>query len=95
MLFRSLAAVVFALKSWRHYLYGERFEVFSDHKSLKYIFTQHDLNLRQQRWMKYLEDNDFDLQYHPGKTNVMADALSRKPHSTLAYIAIREWKMLQ
>ena len=57
----ELAAVVFALKSWRHYLYGERFEVFFDHKSLKYIFTQWDLNLRQRRWMEYLEDYDFDL----------------------------------
>ena len=74
----ELAAVVFALKSWRHYLYGERFEVFSDHKSLKYIFTQCDLNMRQRRWMEYLEQYNFDLQYHPGKANVVADALSRK-----------------
>uniref|UniRef100_UPI0035CEDC01 Ty3/Gypsy family RNase HI domain-containing protein n=1 Tax=Bartonella sp. OT172YNZD TaxID=3243572 RepID=UPI0035CEDC01 len=52
----ELAAIVYALKTWRHYLYGERFEVFSYHKSLKYIFTQKDLNLRQRRWMEYLED---------------------------------------
>ncbi|XP_058202900.1 uncharacterized protein LOC131317359 [Rhododendron vialii] len=58
----ELAAVVFALKSWRHYLYGERFEVFSDHKSLKYLFSQKELNLRQRRWMEHLEDYDFDLQ---------------------------------
>ena len=63
-------------------MYGERFEVFSDHKSLKYIFTQRDLNLRQRRWMEYLEDYDFDLQCHPGKDNVVADALSRKPRGT-------------
>ena len=56
----ELAAVIFALKSWRHYLYGEKFEVFSDHKSLKYLFTQKDLNLRQRRWMEYMEDYDFD-----------------------------------
>ena len=87
--------MVFALKSWRHYLYGERFEVFSDHKSLTYIFTKRDLNLRQRRWMEYLEDYDFDLQYHPGKANVMVDALSQKPHSTLASISVREGKMLQ
>ncbi|GFY95611.1 hypothetical protein Acr_10g0009960 [Actinidia rufa] len=91
----ELAAVIFALKSWRHYLYGERFEVFSDHKSLKYLFTQKDLNLRQRRWMEYMEDYDFDLQYHPGKANVVADALSRKSLSVLASISIHEWKMLQ
>ena len=79
----ELAAVVFALKSWRHYLYGERFEFFSDHKSLKYIFTQKDLNLRERRWMEILEDYDFELQYHPGKANVVADALSRKSYAEL------------
>ena len=91
----ELAIVVFALKSWRHYLYGERFEVFSDHKRLKYIFTQRDLYLRQRRWMEYLEDYDFDLQYHPGKANVVADALSRKSRGTLAYLPVQEWKMLR
>ena len=72
----ELAVVVFALKIWRHYLYGEHFEVFSDHKSLKYIFMQRDLNMRQRRWMDFLEDYDFTLHYHPGKANVVADALS-------------------
>ena len=67
----ELAAVVFALKIWRHYLYGEEFEVYSDHKSLKYIFTQRDLNMRQRRGMKFLEDYDFTLHYHPGKANVV------------------------
>ena len=65
-------------KIWCHYLYGEQFEVFSDHKSLKYIFTQRDVNMRQRRWMEFLEDYDFTLHYHPGKANVVADALSRK-----------------
>ena len=74
----EFAAVVFALNIWRHYLYGEEFEVYSDHKSLKYIFTQRDLNMRQRRWMGFLEDYDFTLHYHPGKANVVADALSRK-----------------
>ena len=74
----ELAAVVFALKLWRHYLYGESLEVFFDHKSLKYIFTQRDLNARQIRWMETLEDFDFSLQYHLGKANVVTDALSRK-----------------
>jgi len=90
----ELAAVVFALKSWRHYLYGEKFEVYSDHKSLKYIFSQKDLNLRQRRWMELLEDYDFELQYHPGKANVVADALSRKSHAELAAMMCREWQML-
>ena len=86
----ELAAVVFALKIWRHYLYGEEFEVYSDHKSLKYIFTQRDLNMRQRRWMEFLEDYDFTLYYHPGKANVVADALSRKSQGVLASIASRE-----
>ena len=74
----DLATIVFALKIWRHYLYGEQFEVFLDHKSLKYIFTQQDLNMRQCRWMKFLEYYDFTLHYHPGKANVVADALNQK-----------------
>ena len=91
----ELAAIVFALKIWRHYLYGEEFEVYSDHKSLKYIFTQRDLNMRQCRWMEFLEDYDFTLHYHPGKANVVADALSRKSRGALASIASREWRMLE
>ncbi|WJX40142.1 hypothetical protein P8452_27648 [Trifolium repens] len=74
----ELAAVVFSLKVWRHYLYGSRFEVFSDHKSLKYLFDQKELNMRQRRWLEFLKDYDFELSYHPGKANVVADALSRK-----------------
>ena len=86
----ELAVVVFALKIWRHY-----FEVYSDHKSLKYIFTQRDLNMRQRRWMEFLEDYDFTLHYHPGKENVVADALSWKSRGALASIASREWRMLE
>src|SRR3954467_8865831 len=74
----ELAAVVFVLKLWRHYLYGSRLEVFSDHKSLKYLFDQKELNMRQRRWLELLKDYDFGLNYHPGKANVVADALSRK-----------------
>ena len=61
----ELATIVFALRIWHHYLYGEHFEMFLDHKSLKHIFTQWDLNMRQRRWMKYLEDHEFTLYYHP------------------------------
>ena len=91
----ELAAVVFSLKIWRHYLYGEQFEVFSDNKSLKYIFMQRDLNMRQRRWIAFLEDYDFTLYYHLGKENVVADALSRKSQGVLASIASREWRMLE
>nr|XP_027124227.1 uncharacterized protein LOC113740914 [Coffea arabica] len=68
----ELAAVVFALKKWRHYLYGVTFEVYSDHKSLKYLFSQKELNMRQRRWMEFLEDYDYTINYHPGKANVVA-----------------------
>ena len=91
----ELAAIVFSLQIWRNYLYGEQFEVFSDHKSLKYIFTQQDLNMRQRRWIEFLEDYDFTLNYHTGKENVVADALSRKSQGELANIASREWKILE
>ena len=87
----ELAAIVFALKVWCHYLYDEQFEVFLDHKNLKYIFTQRDLNMRQRKWVEYLEDYDFTLHYHPGKENVVADELSQKSQGVLASIASREW----
>ena len=91
----ELAAIVFALKIWHHYMYGEQFEVFSYHKSPKYIFTQRDLKMRHHKWMEYLEDYDFTLHYHPGKANVVADALSRKSRGLLISLASREWQMLE
>ena len=91
----ELAAIVFALKIWRNFLYVEKFEVFSYHKSLKYIFTQRDLNMRQHRWMEYLEDYEFTFHYHPGKENVVADALSRKSQGVLHSVSSREWQMLE
>ena len=91
----ELATIVFALKVWRYCLYGEQFEVFSDHKSLKYIFTQRDLNMRQCRWMKYMEDYNFALHYHKSKENVVANALSRKSLGVLASIASQEWQMIK
>ena len=74
----ELAVVVFALKIWRHYLYGEKCRIFTDHKSLKYLLTQKDLNLRQRRWLEFFKEYDCIIDYHPGKANVVADALSRK-----------------
>lgn len=82
----EMAAVIFALKIWRHYLYGETCEIYTDHKSLKYIFEQRDLNLRQRRWMELLKDYDCTILYHPGKANVVADALSRKSMGSLAHL---------
>ena len=82
----ELAVVIFALKTWRHYLYGATCQIFTDHKSLKYLFTQKELNLRQRRWMELLKDYDCTIDYHPGKANVVADSLSRKSTGSLAYI---------
>ncbi|GJU24087.1 putative reverse transcriptase domain-containing protein [Tanacetum coccineum] len=74
----ELGAVVFALKIWRHYLYGTKCTVFTNHKSLQHILNQKELNMRQRRWLELLSDYDCDIRYHPGKANVVADALSRK-----------------
>jgi ribonuclease HI len=74
----ELAAVVHALKTWRHYMYGQKCNVYTYHKSLKYIFTQSELNMRQQRWLEPIKDYELEIHYHPGKANVVADALSRK-----------------
>ncbi|GJT17483.1 putative reverse transcriptase domain-containing protein, partial [Tanacetum coccineum] len=77
----ELGAVVFALKIWRHYLYGTKCTVFTDHKSLQHILDQKELNMRQRRWLELLSDYDCEIRYHPGKANVVADALSRKERS--------------
>ncbi|KAL0536372.1 hypothetical protein IC582_025319 [Cucumis melo] len=82
----ELAAVVFALKIWRHYLYGEKIQIYTDHKSLKYFFTQKELNMRQRRWLELVKDYDCEILYHPGKANVVADALSRKVAHSAALI---------
>jgi hypothetical protein len=74
----ELAAVVHALKTWRHYLYGQKCDVYTDHKSLKYIFTQSELNMRQRRWLELIKEYELEIHYHLGKANVVADVLSRK-----------------
>ena len=77
----ELAAVVHALKIWRHYLIGHKSDIYTDHKSLKYIFTQTDLNMRQRRWLELIKDYDLEVHYHPRKVNVVANALSRKSYA--------------
>ncbi|CAA0840345.1 Uncharacterized mitochondrial protein AtMg00860, partial [Striga hermonthica] len=91
----ELAAVVHALKIWRHYLYGGRCEIFTDHKSLQYIFPQKELNMRQRRWLELVKDYDYSIQYHPGKANVDADALSRKVRSDLTYVITQQSPLIQ
>ncbi|GKV45643.1 hypothetical protein SLEP1_g52705 [Rubroshorea leprosula] len=91
----ELAAIIFALKLWRHYLYGEEFEVHTDHQSLKYLFSQKELNLRQRRWMEYLNDYRCKIVYQLGKGNVVADALSRKSTGILTSLMVMEWKLLE
>ena len=69
----ELGAVVFALKIWRHYLYGTKCTIFTDHKSLQHILNQKELNMRQRRWVELLNDYECDIRYHPGKANVVAE----------------------
>jgi hypothetical protein len=79
--------VVHALKIWRHYLLGHRCQIYTDHKSLKYIFTQNDLNLRQRWWLELIKDYDLEIHYHIGKANVVADALSRKSYANVTMVS--------
>jgi hypothetical protein len=72
--------VVHTLKIWRHYLIGNKCKIYTDHKSLNYIFTQSDLNLRQRRWLELIKDYNLEIHYHPGKANVVVDALNRKAY---------------
>jgi hypothetical protein len=76
----ELAVVVLDLWTWWHYLLGNVVLIFTDHKSLKYIFTQTNLNMSQRRWLELIKDYDLEVHYHPDKANVVADALSRKAH---------------
>ena len=82
----ELAAVVFALNIWRHYLYRVHVDVFTDHKILQYFFTQMELNLRQRRWLELLKDYDMSVLYHPEKANVVADALSRMNMGSVSHL---------
>ena len=82
----ELAAVVFPLRIWRHYLYGVPCRIVTDPKSLQYLFTQKDLNIRQRRWVELIKDYECTIEYHPGKANVVADALSRKSTDSISHL---------
>ncbi|KAJ9544945.1 hypothetical protein OSB04_024652 [Centaurea solstitialis] len=84
----ELAAVVFALKLWRHYLYGVKCTIYTDHKSLRYFLDQPNLNMRQRRWLDVVKDYDCEILYHPGKANMVADALSRKTRHVLLRVPL-------
>nr|GEX95471.1 putative reverse transcriptase domain-containing protein [Tanacetum cinerariifolium] len=89
----ELGVVVFALKIWRHYLYGTKCTVFTDHKSLQHILNQKELNMRQRHWLELLADYDYEIRYHLGKANVVADALSQKER--IKPLRVRFWQSLQ
>ncbi|WMV14189.1 hypothetical protein MTR67_007574 [Solanum verrucosum] len=91
----ELAAMVFSLMILRHYLYGVHVDVFTDHKSLQYVFNQKDLNLRQRRWLELFKDSDMGVLYHPGKANVVADALSRLSIGSVAHIEEDKKELVQ
>ena len=79
----ELAAIVFILRIWRHYLYREKCFIYTDQERFKYLPLQRELNLRQRGWMELIKDYDCVIDYHPGKANIVADALSRKSVQTL------------
>jgi hypothetical protein len=95
----ELVAIVHALKIWRHYMIWNKCQIFTDHTSLKYMFTLKDLNLRQRRWLELIKDYNLDIQYHPGKANVVVDALSRKGQTNklIGHLLPQElcWEMAQ
>jgi hypothetical protein len=87
----QFAAVVLALWTWQHYLLVYVVHIYTNHKSLKYIFTQGDLNMRWRRWLVLIKNYDMEVHSHPGKANVVADAFSRKSHST-TYLLFASWE---
>jgi hypothetical protein len=91
----ELVAIMFALKIWRHYLCGEKYKIYTDHKSLKYFFTQKEPNMRQRRWLELIKDYDYKINYHLGKANVVTNALSRKSTMKLATLRISQPQLIK
>ena len=91
----ELAAVVFILKIWRYYLYGISCKLFTDHKRLKYLLAQKELNLRQKRWLELIKNYDLTINYHPEKVNMMVDALSKKSVRSIVAFIISQVEILQ
>ena len=91
----ELAAMVFALKIWRHCLYGTKCEIYIDHKSVKYLFIQKELNMRQRRWLELIKDHDLEIYYQPRKGNVVTDALSRKSTGSMACLLTLNKRLLK
>jgi ribonuclease HI len=89
----ELVTVVHALKTWRKYLYQQKCDVYTDHKSLKYILTQSKLNMRQRRWLKLIKDYELEIHYYPGKANVVADALSRKSQVNMIVVHLMPYEL--
>ena len=89
----ELATVVHALKTWRHYLYGQKCDIYTDHKSLKYIFTQSELTMRQRRWLELIKDYELEVHYHLDKANVVADALSRKSQVNMLVVHLMSYEL--
>jgi len=84
---------MFALKIWRHYLYREKFMIYTDYQNLKYLVSRKKFNIRQRRWMELLKDYDCDILYHLGKANKVVDAFSHK--STIVQMMVKEWMLLK
>ena len=82
------------MKIWRHYLYEAKFEVFANHKSLRYLFDQKELTLRQRRWVEFLKDCDFKVKHHPRKENVVVDVFSRKSFHSSS-LMVKKWELLE
>jgi hypothetical protein len=91
----ELSAVVHALKIWRHYLMGKKYELYMEHKHLKCIFTQSNLNLRQRRWLELIKDYDLGINYHLGKANVVADTLSHRSHVSQLVVDIMPFELCE
>src|SRR5262249_36566666 len=91
----EITIIIFTLKIWRHYLYGEKCEIYTDHKSLQYIQQQKELNMRQRQWIELLKDYKCQILYHLGKANIVADALSRKSMGSLYYISTQKKELVK